>query len=335
MPDVETNPMFPMLTDALRAGPGSPEWHQAVAKLRAEGLADTDEYKMLVSVREHLASGRDYRSVRAGPGFTRKLMEGIERERQVGSRKSSGLPVANILAVVSVLVIMVVIGYVAYQVVSKSAGAQGAVAELENAYFPTKLLSDRFDAGMPIGWKEVGGLKLEAGKTGLKPASGASAASGATASGAAGGALVSTQAVPSDQPFALEVELKPGKPTEDLIVQVFVATESDFSSDKSTSSNELVWLMQGGRQKVVRGSDNKTLFEGARPEPANGKPVTVRVAVNKEFAVVWANGQKVYADTNGLAAKPRSVGVRFLRVDGSKLVDPTLVQSVSVRVLSK
>src|SRR4051812_48367275 len=67
MPDaVETNPLFPLLTDALRAGPGSPEWHQAVAKLRAEGLADSDEYKLLVTVREHLASGRDYKSIRAG-----------------------------------------------------------------------------------------------------------------------------------------------------------------------------------------------------------------------------------------------------------------------------
>ncbi len=38
MPDIESNPLFGLLTDALRAGPGSPEWHQAIGRLRADGL---------------------------------------------------------------------------------------------------------------------------------------------------------------------------------------------------------------------------------------------------------------------------------------------------------
>src|SRR5437773_747365 len=63
---LESDPLFTLLTDALRAGPGSPEWHQAVARLREDGANGSDEYKLLQTAREHLESGRDFRAVRAG-----------------------------------------------------------------------------------------------------------------------------------------------------------------------------------------------------------------------------------------------------------------------------
>ena len=82
MPDTETqfesDADLKLLTDALRAGPASPQWHEAVTQLRAGGVngsdASADEYRLLVAARENLESGREYRSVRAGPGFTRKVM---------------------------------------------------------------------------------------------------------------------------------------------------------------------------------------------------------------------------------------------------------------------
>jgi hypothetical protein len=360
--DVESDPIFPLLTDALRAGPGSPEWHQAVGKLRAAGLADGDEYKLLVSVREHLASGRDYKSIRAGPGFTRKVMAAVEAERQrpAGGRRRTGPSLASVIALSSLVVVLGVVAFVAYQFSLRGSATQATVDELAEAYFPRVEASAAFDAGgIPKDWRVVGALPLEAGKGGLRPvvppaagpatappvASPSVAPPPATAVGdTAGGAVVAPLTVPADEPFAVEVKLRPGRAADDLIVQVFVSSEGDFSPDKSTSSKELAWLVQGGRQKVVLGgeADSRVLFDAPKPDGGGGtgggaakaEPVTVRVNVNREFAVAFAGGPRVWAGPHGLAAKPRFVGVRFLRVDPSKPVaDPPAV--LSIRVLRK
>ena len=67
------DPFLTLLTDALRGGPGSPEWREAVAKLQAGGIPDAQQYQALVDARENLEGGKSYRSIRAGAGFTRKL----------------------------------------------------------------------------------------------------------------------------------------------------------------------------------------------------------------------------------------------------------------------
>src|SRR3712207_4215921 len=99
--NAEADPMFRLLTDALRAGPGSPEWHQAVARLKlSDGAQDPslDEYQLLIEARAHLERGKGYKSVRAGAGFTRKLFEDIERGDGPGGA-TRGLPTAHIVAV--------------------------------------------------------------------------------------------------------------------------------------------------------------------------------------------------------------------------------------------
>lgn len=326
MPDIETNPLFGLLTDALRAGPGSPEWHQAVAKLRSEGLADSDEYRMLVRVRENLESGRDYRSVRAGPGFTRKVLEGIENERQVGA-KGSGIPLANVIAIVSVIAIIGVLAFLGYQLFPRPGVTQESAEELAGSYLPAEVASAKFDGTLPVGWRMIGSLPLEAARSGLKPA--ATSATATTNPSAVGGALLSPVTVAADEPFAVIVQLKPGRPSDDLIVQVFVATEDDFSPDKSTSSGELVWLVQGTRQKVVV-RDSQAAYNAERPDAGKLEPYTVQLTVGRTLAVAMSNGAKFWDGNHGLAAKPRTVGVRFIQVDPTKPVDPTVVQSIRI-----
>jgi hypothetical protein len=344
MPDVETNPLFPLLTDALRAGPGSPEWHQAVAKLRTEGLADSDEYRLLVTVREHLASGRDYKSIRAGAGFTRKVLESVERERQSAGKRPSGVPIATIIAAVSIIAVLGVLAYVGYRIFrNPPSSQQGTATDLEMAYFPKVQQSAAFDGGLPGGWKEVGSarLPLKADKTGLRPGSPEAGTPTTNPADTIGRAVVSTNPVGVDEPFSLEVKLKPGRPTEDLIVEIFVSSEQDFSADKSTSSKELIWLLKGSLQQVrLRGGESTgSLFEGPRPEsppnPAGPRePVTIRINVNRDFAVAFNGAQRLWSGANGLAGKARTVGVRFLCVDPSKPVtEPPVVQSI--RVLTK
>src|SRR6476619_7514162 len=62
--DFESDPKLELLTDALRAGPGTPQWRQALGAV--EHTPGSDEFKALYTARERLASGRGYREVRAG-----------------------------------------------------------------------------------------------------------------------------------------------------------------------------------------------------------------------------------------------------------------------------
>src|SRR4051812_31470893 len=96
--DFDADQFLQLLTDALRAGPGSPEWHDAVTRLRDRGAAAADagsngtvqlhkEYQLLVAAREHLESGREYRSVRPGAVFTSRVMHAIDDEAERRARR--------------------------------------------------------------------------------------------------------------------------------------------------------------------------------------------------------------------------------------------------------
>ena len=78
--DFESDQFLALLTEALRAGPGSPEWHEAVETLRSDGSHDMDEYRLLIAARENLEKGKDYRSVRGAGVFE-------EAERCPGYRR--------------------------------------------------------------------------------------------------------------------------------------------------------------------------------------------------------------------------------------------------------
>ena len=60
--EVENDPFFQLLTDALRAGPASPPWREAVAKLREQGGdgpgPGSDEYRLLIEARQNLEVGK-------------------------------------------------------------------------------------------------------------------------------------------------------------------------------------------------------------------------------------------------------------------------------------
>src|SRR5947207_13523947 len=110
----DSDQFLKLLTEALRAGPGSPQWHEAVNHLKSSSLADADEYRMLINAREHLESGRDYRSIRAGAGFTRKVMSAIDEEAAAQAPappSASTIAIVAAAAVITVIVIVLVIWY--------------------------------------------------------------------------------------------------------------------------------------------------------------------------------------------------------------------------------
>jgi hypothetical protein len=342
--DLNGDPFLKLLTDALRAGPGSPEWHQAVAKLRETGDGNgesgkggkTDEYRMLIAAREHLESGKEYRSVRAGAGFTRKLMHGIEE--QSGGGKPRGLPTATLIAIISGLVILIVAGIVAWQVMQRPPvePPKGTVEDLVRVR--GELMNEtaiaRFDAAtstIPETWKIIGRLPLDP-KKGLHPAA-APVGEPSTAPTVIGGGIVAPGSIPAEEPFVAEAYLHLGYPSENTLVEFFVCTDPNFSPDRATSTNDMVWLLQGTSQKVML--SGREQVKAPRPEPPPGDPagsIPIRILVNHDSAIVESNGQRLWAGPHELPALPRYVGVRFLRT-GPKGPEPA--QVISIRVMKK
>ncbi len=308
------------------AGPGSPEWHQAVARLREAGAGNgdsgkggkTDEYRMLIAAREHLESGKEYRSVRAGAGFTRKLMHGIEE--QGGGGKPRGLPTATIIAILSGLAILAVVGIVTRLIVPRPTVERhkGTVEDLVRVR--GELMNEttvaRFDAAgstIPDNWKTIGRLPLNPRK-GLHPAAGALVVEPSTLPAVIGGGIVAPGSIAPDDPFVAEAYLRLGPPSESTLVEFFVSTDPNFSPDRATSTNDLVWLLQGSNQKVMlSGREQAT---AARPEPPAADPsasIPVRILMNRDSAIVESNGERLWTGPHDLPALPRYVGVRFLR----------------------
>jgi hypothetical protein len=318
--DLERDEFLMLLTEALRAGPGSPAWHQAVLRLRDMGQ-EGDEYQMLMAAREHLESGKDYRSVRAGPNFTRKVLMEIEKDGG-GGRQSGRLSTANMITVAAALAglaVVVVVGY--FLLHGGAAPGHGAADELAGQVFTTTRLESTFAGALPPSWRAIGALALDSSDgLRLKPARGDDTAH-------LGGGIVMTSDLAPDEVFAVDVTLRAGTPAEGMATQVFVTDEPQFSDDKGTSPHELVCLLQDGQVSVVLPNGRVA----GRGQTYHGRAtVSVRIAVNRDGAVVSAGDQRLYAGANQLAAnKPRYVGVRFLRRGEARPHSaPSIIQSV-------
>lgn len=317
---VEHNdPFMELLTDALRAGPGSPEWHQAVGELRKRGGSAADEYSLLWTARERLASGKEYRSVKAGAGFTRKVMEGIERLPVGKGQKARSVPVAAVIALASVLVLVGVVAVVGYWMYGSAGGQAPAKEDLSSVVFIQTVVDDQFaDTIQPSVWTHIGGLPVTA-NDGLH-------AGAATSTGYTGGGVLLTSAVSTGEPFAVDVELE-GKGGEGLIPQVFVTDQPQFHLDRGTGSHELVWTLQDGQAQVVLPDGHvAATWDGAGAHPTT----TVHVVVGRDSAIVQTDGRQLWAGSHGLGAdRPRYVGVRFLAKAGAK--GDVVIKSVRVQ----
>lgn len=310
--NVESDPLFKLLTDALRAGPGSVEWSEAVVRFRANGDKSTDEYALLLQAREHLASGKDYKAVRAGAGFTRKLFTQIDDEKAGGVR--SGVPTANLIAGAAVVAILGVLGLVAF-FVSKGPGDGRPQRETLPAFFPHTVLATTFD-GADDSFKVISSSPVDM-SDGLRPGPAAGPA----------GSYVSTEVVPHRAqvaPFEVEAEVQAPPGGGNVITQLFVhdAAAGDGAIDRK---NELSWVLQNGEQRVRRGEQTET----SAPVPPDGK-VTVRIVVGEQTAAVYGNKQLLWTGEPGLLAGPKMPGIRFLRPAGDTGEVP-VIQALRIR----
>ncbi|MDB5291474.1 MAG: hypothetical protein JWL69_2715 [Phycisphaerales bacterium] len=327
--NIEADPFFVLLTDALRAGPGSPAWHDAVSKLREQGAQGNDEYTLLIAARENLEGGKEYRAVRPGPDFTRKVMQGVDEE-PVGGRPRS-IPTATLLAIFCGIAILAALGYVGYRMSQSEPSAQAAIDDLQNKanrFFDTAAAAS-FTGPLPQGWQKIGALPLDTAD-GLRPAP---AADSGTA--AKGGGVAWSGTMPADQAFALEVSVRSLETAGPILLEAFVSTDPKFSAETGTSSHDLVWQLQGQSQRVIVGGNGRQLSETPAPFVAGN---SVRLVVDRDVAIIEVSApdkkwHRIWAGAHEMGASPRSVGVRFLQT-GPAPQPQGVVQQVKITTSS-
>lgn len=311
---IESDPLFTLLTDALRAGPGSPQWSLAVEQIRAGG-SDASELEALVQARENLAAGRAYRSVQAGPGFTRKLMKGIDESSNAAP---GSVPTATWIAALAAVAIVTLLGTIAYLLIPSDTPAPG-VEQLTNTYFASPEQSLSFGGALPTDWSPIGSLPLDTTR-GLRTA-------GPSSKSTVGGGIYWTTPIMPDQPTAVEATLHVSRPVDDVTLQVFITDRPDFSNDRGSSSHELVWQMKGQASQVFLPNG---LSNGQVDKSKDAKDRSVRIAFNRDVAVVDMSGKRLWAGPNQLSKdQPRYVGVRLIRTGGEKS-DAVVVTGVRV-----
>ena len=320
--DFESDQRLRLLTDALRAGPGSPEWRDAIAQLRGDvqgiGLDDRD---LLLRVREHLASGKSYREIRAGAGFTRKVIEAVDREAE---QRNGPAVDANWIALISALVLVGVISVIAYFVWPKSGDgntAPAAARTLANTYFVTTAESISFDDSIGQNWMTFGSLGLMA-DNGLRPVINQSSDQ------FRGGGIYWDRPIPADQPFAVEGSIAIPRSTPAAIVQFFVTDQKDFAGKSATSSHELALSLKNGEVNLIM-PDGRVAGQSLRLKNQK-QTLDVRIAMDQENVLVEANHQRIYEDKHGLEAKSRTVGMRFVARGGFDSSDSPRIDSIRI-----
>lgn len=315
----EADEFLRLLTDALRAGPASPQWHEAIARLRAGGIQDADEHRLLMTARERLESGREFRSIRAGPGFTRKVLHAVELEAD----RKPGLPLASIVALVAgaaLLIVVVILGFLLSRTPQKRASAE----ELASLYFGTTLISSEFSGTIGPEWRTFGlAPVISARAKGLRGSRG-------TGNGRdyQSGGIVTVSPMPAAQSFALEANVRMERPTHQVDLRIFLSDRPTLQSDASGTWEFAVDLING--QISVFMPDGKSAPETIRVDQEQGWAHIV-IKVNREFAIVEVDGRQLYAGAHALSPHAdRWAGVRFLTRGPEPAMEDVIVQSLRI-----
>lgn len=296
----ERDAFLELLTEALRAGPGSPAWHDAVLHLRDAGArADLPDYQLLLRAREHLESGKGWRSVRAGPQFTRDLLDALAREGD----GASATCLTTWLSVFAALVIVVALAGLVVLLRGGDRSPSEAATPLATQLMARVLHETGFDAPPDAErWQTVGTLPLKFDR-GLRP--------GGAGDNVVGG-LVAADTLSASQVFAIDAVIRLRKPTDDIVPQLFVASSDGFIHASGTASLELALLLQGTNVKLALPSGE--LLSLLRLDASRPTELKLRLALDAQTVVVEVDDQRLWAGAHGLGdTAPRRVGVRFLQ----------------------
>ena len=331
--DINSDQFMNLLTDALRGGPGTPEWNQAVKALRASDQ-NVDELNLLCSARERLESGKEYRSVKPGVGFTKKVLEGLEEPG-----KGRRIPTANLIAILAagaILAVVIGIGVM----LSRGSGRQNPqIEELTSKIFGQKILSTTFvknsdkknPFSTPEGWTTFGTLPLAVVNGSLNPAP-TTRESTDTSSKYQVGGLVTTAELSADVPLEVDmlIRMNPKSPADDFF-ELFITDEP--ISENTNGGHVIAWSITGKESRVFL--DGKPALKSDRQLTKNEIPI--KFLINRDFAVIEIEGQRLYAGANMLSTtNPRYMGIRFRhhqddKNKGQKPVDHVGIVSVTLQ----
>ncbi|MBC7782191.1 MAG: hypothetical protein H7144_00005 [Burkholderiales bacterium] len=289
--EFETDALLKLLTDAIRRGPGSPEWHDAVERLRSSGANDANDYRLLMDVRDRLESGREYREVKAGPEFTRKLFANLDQP--ISARR----PVATI--VVSLVSVIVLVASVAALIKYLSDGhaANPAVDRLATQLFTTGIREWTFVGPIPSELRQGGAMKFETNGP-LRLDNDSDYTPPASGSVWANQALDATRGVCAEA----VVQFRPASGAGVGLVVVDAAAMSTPAESRGLS------IMLDGSGFTVEHDGKSDPITKALPAAT----YTLRLKLDGRVAIAEVDGQTIWSGEHGL---PSSVtaGVRFTR----------------------
>jgi hypothetical protein len=310
-----------LLTDALRAGPGSPQWRDVVTLLRSENAAEADEYQLLITARERLESGREFRSIRPGPGFTRKVMQAVDQERA----SKTPIPSATLIAVIAAAAILTILIVVAVML-STNPAPSPTPQDLASTYFGNTIISGDFSQNIPVDWKKFGLEPVISIRD--KVLRGGFAKDGNK--DYRGGGLVAATPIDPGQSFAVEATLRMPRASTDVDLFIFVTEEASFDrTPTATSPREFVVDLINGQLSIF--NPDGTL-KGRQATIAAGRdPIHLLIKMDRQNAIIELDGKRLYEGPHGLVStKPRYPGIRFLTQGSEKSLDDVVVQSVRV-----
>jgi len=320
----DSDQFLKLLTEALRAGPGSPQWHEAVNELKNSTLAEADEYRMLINAREQLESGRDYRSIRAGAGFTRKVMAAIDEE---AAAQAPSPPTASTIAIVAtagIVAIVVIVSIIWYH----GGTPQPTPTDLANMVFPQTIISTDFTQtqAIPPEWRSFGAAPTISSRSRGLAAPLVHAAS-ADDKDYHGGGIYSASGIPPTQTFAFEATIRQLKVSENLAVQIFITDTPQFDQNPQASTpHEMVCYLQNGTISIAR-PDGSIPSIGVKAKDTN----RIQIKLDRQFVLIENDGKTLYSGTHDLSPdKARYAGIRFLAKPSDKPMEDLTVPSVRI-----
>lgn len=283
----ESDQLLKVLTEALRRGPGSPEWHDAIERLKHDGVQGADEYRLLLTVRERLESGQEYREVRAGPGFTRELFGKLENE-QAGA--STRRPVTAI--VVGLICVLVLVGSAAVMIRYLSDGEKPDASgqKLAQQLFSTPIEQWTFENSIPASLVPSGTLKFD-------PYGGLRAGRSKDEKYPADATLVSKQPMELSKGVCVESQMQ-FRPGTDLRPALVVSGQGE---EISLTLDDAGFLIRRGEKTVTI---NRSIPPGQ---------YTLRLKLNETSVIAEVDGRAIWSDSHALTGA-LTPGVRISRL---------------------
>jgi hypothetical protein len=333
MLNFESDQFMQLLTDALREGPASRAWREASGRLDEWASAEPGsgtfekarEFGLILAAREHLEDSRSYREIRAGGGFTRKVLDSLAKERELEKQRRPSFR-ALILAMIGAVLAIAAVGIFTYSIASK-VPAPPPTPELQNLSFPHPILSATFHGQTPAGWKTFGS-SLVPGFDGafLPPREGPETYASC--------GLANLVPLPAKPPWQMEVQIRLANPSQSVVPQIFVTDRADFDQD-SAQRHEFLVVLQPTSEAGWVSRPQVILPDGSvsvsAPLGEVGQTLSIGMVIDGKSALVECNQKRLYAGPSQLDEKlPKFAGVRFLRRGNLSAAD--LPGIISIRI---